>query len=356
MTSRRGQWALAGVFWGFITLLYALQVWSLARQSSEAFQLRRILVWQSAFYLGWIPASVFVWTLVARWDPARLGWRDWLARHTVALVGVALVHTVIVVAVGCAFAPSPNERFGQAFIGQLRGRSYFQIIIYAGVAAAGYSMLLYRERRDRDRDAARLTAQLTAARLDRLRAQLHPHFLFNSLHAISSLVREGRNDDAVRLISGMSDLLRSVLDTEARELALRDEIDLVRRYVEIQQVRFSDRLCVQIDTESATLDLRVPALLIQPLVENAVRHGMTPRVAKTRVVVRSRRAGERLRVDVEDDGAGLPRGWSLEPGAGTGLKNLRDRLQAMYGAAATLSVGTGDAGGVLVTVQLPARR
>jgi sensor histidine kinase YesM len=329
-------------------------VWSIARQSNEAIQLRRVLVWQSAFYLAWIPATVLVWALVERWDPARLHWQRWLAGHAAALVAVSLLQSVVVVAVGFLLGPSATEGFGQALIGQLRGRSYFQVIIYAGVAAAGYSMMLYRQRRERDADAARLSAQLASARLEALRGQLHPHFLFNSLHAISSLVRDRRNDDAVRLISGMSDLLRSVLETDTRDVPLRDEIDLVRRYVEIQQVRFSDRLYVSIDLDPATLDLRVPTLSIQPLVENAVRHGMTPRVARTHIRVRSALADARLRLDVEDDGAGLPPNWAIDTATGTGLRNLRDRLHAVYGPAAIVAVGPSASGGTLATLHLPA--
>jgi two-component system LytT family sensor kinase len=349
---RRGtRWGLACAFWGFITLLYTLQIWAIS--TVEPLQLRRILIWQSAFYLGWIPFTVLVWQATDRWDLARLGARRWLARHAVTFAGVSVVHVLAVISAGMLLAPGPNERFVPAFTMQLRGRAYFEIIIYAGVAAVGYAMTLYRHRREREADAARLEAQLAAARLDALRGQLHPHFLFNSLHAISSLVRERRNDDAVRLISGMSDLLRSVLATEVHELPLRTEIDLVRRYVDIQQVRFSDRLTVDISTDPATLDLSVPPLLIQPLVENAIRHGMSPRTDRTTIRICTSLGPGHVLVTVADDGVGLPEGWSIDKSQGTGLRNLRDRLNAMYGTGADLSVTSTDGGGVHASVRVP---
>jgi len=355
MFSRRAQWGLAIAFWGFITLLYGLQIWWLARQPGESIQLWRALVWQTTFYLTWIPLTVAIWELSRRWDPAALGWRRLLARHAAAVLVVSLVQSVVIVLIGSSLAGMPGEGPLQMVVGQLRGRIYFHIIIYAGIAAAGYALTLYESRREREALAATLTAQLASARLDALRAQLHPHFLFNSLHAISSLVRDGRNADAVRLISGMSDLLRRVLETDTRELRLADELDLVRKYVEIQQVRFGDRLRVDVDSAGPAADMMVPALLVQPLVENAVRHGVSSRIEGGRISIRVRVNDAHLIVEVEDDGPGLPEGWSIHAGQGTGLMNLRERLRALYGQAGDLVVGRASSGGVLVTARIPRR-
>lgn len=357
MFSRRARWGLAVAFWSFVTLLYGLQIWWLARQPGESIQLWRALVWQTTFYLSWIPFTVAIWDLTRRWDPSALGWKGLLARHGAAMLAVSVVQTLVVVLIGSALAGMPGERPLQMFVGQLRGRIYFNVIIYAGIAAAGYALTLYAHRRERDAHAATLAAQLASARLDALRAQLHPHFLFNSLHAISSLVRDGRNADAVRLISGMSDLLRRVLETDTRELQLAEELDLVRKYVEIQQVRFGDRLQVQIDSDEPASATMVPALLVQPLVENAVRHGVSPRIEGGRIHIRARVNQSHLVVEVEDDGPGVPEGWSIPAarGHGTGLANLRERLQALYGQAADLAVGRAASGGVLVTARIPRR-
>jgi signal transduction histidine kinase len=357
MFSRRTRWGLATAFWSFITGLLALQLWWLARQPGESIQIGRALVWQGTFHLSWIPLTVAIWELCGRWDPAALGWRRLLVRHALALVATGALQSLLVVLVASALDPAPRpESLGAAVAGQLRGRFYFQIIIYAGIATAGYSMQLYLQRRDRETQAATLAAQLASARLDALHAQLHPHFLFNSLHAISALVRDGRNADAVGMISDLSDLLRRVLDTEARERPLGDELDLVRKYAQIQHVRFGDRLRVDIEAPAEVLAAPVPALLVQPLVENAIRHGMSPRVDGTRVVVRARVNGAVLTVEVEDDGPGLPPGWSIETGSGTGLRNLRARLRALYGGAGDLIVSGLSPGGVRVTARLPRAR
>ena len=347
-------WLLATLFWTFITLLFCLQTWLLMRAfPNETASFLRNVTWTSTFYLLWIPGTAVVWMLAERWDPSRLGWRAVVWRHLALLLTLWPLHAAATILIATSINGWGNESFRQMFFGQIRGRIYLHMMVYIGVAASGYAMSWYARMRDREAQAALLQSQLAAARLDSLRAQLHPHFLFNSLHAIATLVREQRNDEAVRLVSGLGDLLRRVLDTADQRPRLAEEIELVRRYVEIQRVRFGDRLQVAIEVDPALEDLRVPALLVQPLVENAVRHGIETREEGGRIDVRARANGDHVIIDVEDNGLGLPTNWSLDGTSGTGLRNLGARLAAIYQDRAHLSIGRSASGGATVSIRLP---
>jgi LytS/YehU family sensor histidine kinase len=182
---------------------------------------------------------------------------------------------------------------------------------------------------------------------------LQPHFLFNSLHSIAALARAGETAGVVRLIAALSDLLRHVLDAGERHATLRDELHIVERYLETQRARFADRLEVTVAVAPDAVAARVPLFIVQPLVENAVRHGLAPRVRGGSLIVRAVRDNGRTRIDVEDDRVGLPPGWHLHDATGTGLRNLASRLAAEFGDAAALEISPREEGGVRATVTLP---
>jgi sensor histidine kinase YesM len=214
-------------------------------------------------------------------------------------------------------------------------------------------MTIHAKYRDRQLAAVRLEAQLTEARLDALRTHLQPHFLFNSLHSIAWLARSGDNAGVVRLVAALSDLLRSVLDASTRRVPLRDELLLVERYLEIQRVRFADRLTTKFEIAADTNEVPVPPLVVQPLVENALRHGLTPRPGPGTLLVRAFRDDGLLVVVVEDDGSGLPGGFALESCIGTGLRNLASRLAAEYGPRQSVGIEPRAGGGVRATLRVP---
>lgn len=198
----------------------------------------------------------------------------------------------------------------------------------------------------------RAEALAQRAQLDALRYQLHPHFLFNTLNIISSLVAEGDSTAASRMISRLSDFLRHTLATPpSDEVSLTDEVEFVRRYLEIEQARFEERLTVQIDVAADAWTARVPYLILQPLVENAVRHGIATREEGGALTVEAKRVGGGLQLEVKDDGPG----W--EPagnGERIGLTNTRERLARLYGAASSVTVTSGAAG-TRVTIRIPFR-
>jgi two-component system LytT family sensor kinase len=206
------------------------------------------------------------------------------------------------------------------------------------------------ERRRADRAVA--TAQL--ARLQALQSQLEPHFLFNTLNAISSLVAEGRNDAASAMIARLSDFLRLTMQTsETPEITLGQELAFVRQYLDIQQLRFGERLGFEFSITSEAMQAVVPTLILQPLVENAVRHGILPRANGGRVTVSARTENGSLLLNVDDDGLGMRR--STSRAAGLGLSNTATRLAEHYGGRADLTIGRSNAGGVGIAISIPLR-
>jgi two-component system LytT family sensor kinase len=221
------------------------------------------------------------------------------------------------------------------------------LLLYTGING-WMSFELQRRRADR------AVASAQFARLQALQSQLEPHFLFNTLNGISSLVAEGRNEAATATIARLSDFLRLTMQTKGTpEITLEQEMAFVRQYLDIQQLRFGDRLVFEFSITAEAMEAVVPTLILQPLVENAVRHGILPRASGGRVTVSARTATGSLLLNVDDDGLGMRK--STSPLAGLGLSNTATRLAELYGGRAELSVGRSKAGGVGVAIRLPLR-
>ena len=220
------------------------------------------------------------------------------------------------------------------------------------VVAAFAHMLAYSHRaRERALQAAQLRAQLAQAQVEVLKAQIEPHFLFNTLNTISELVHESP-DAAERMVDSLDRLLRlAIAEGQQAEVSLAREMEFLRAYLDIQQTRFQDRLEVGFRVDAEALAASVPTFLLQPLVENAIRHGIAPRARRGRVEVRAARDGDALRLEVRDDGVGLEGGSG--GGGGLGLRNTRDRLRRMYGAGQRFEIRAGEGGGVVAAVRIP---
>ena len=234
--------------------------------------------------------------------------------------------------------------------------------MYFTILGCMYAFTYFVEATEREAQTARLAAQVAEARLSALRTQLHPHFLFNSLNAITVLVRDQDTVAAGRMLDLLSDVLRQVLRSDkAHEVSLDSELRFLERYLAIEQVRFSDRLRVRFDVENDLLDAAVPEFLLQPIVENALRHGISKRAEGGSVQISARREGNSLVLCVSDDGAGLaapPSAPHDAPGNGLGLANVRERLTTMYGTHARLELlprSKDEGGGTLVQLTLPFR-
>jgi two-component system LytT family sensor kinase len=228
----------------------------------------------------------------------------------------------------------------------------FTLMTYTTVLGLSYALHYSKESQARAVKEAQLETRLVEARLRTLEAELQPHFLFNTLHAISSLVHTNP-DGADRMISRLSDLLRLTFDRSgAARVSLQEELEFLQKYLEIEQTRFHDRLTVRFDIDPDTLDAEVPRLILQPLVENAIKHGVSPKPGAGLVQIATRRQGENLWIEVSDNGVGLSAGARARLCSGVGLSNTRDRLECLYGPAHRIEFSD-DTKGLAVRLEFP---
>lgn len=298
----------------------------------------------------------------------------WLSSRFLADHRHRVIGTVILLAVGFAIAvvlgvvgdevrsallafPTRRGRGGPPGYFWLRPWYLNDFIIYLGVLAAGlaraYSLRYRRQREESLRVAAQLRAQLAEARLDALRMQLDPHFLFNTLHAISSLVE--RDPRGVRrMISRLSELLRHTIEGPGdQEIALRAELDLLRRYLEIMEVRFQGRLEITIDVQERAMDALVPNLILQPIVENAIKHGVGKLEGIGHITLRGRIDGGQLVLCVENNAPLSEVANGSLAGAGVGVRNTRARLSHLYGDDQSFDLRAGEGSVTIAEIRLP---
>jgi two-component system LytT family sensor kinase len=321
--------------------------------------LEQLIVWYPVALLA--PACLW---LAARFRLERERWLQMLAVH----LAFNLVFHVCLVLISLPLAqlilrePIFSLRFLQSLHQRLIGRLPVDVIIYWMIVGAGYAFEYYRRFREQQLQAARLEllatqleTQLAQAQLQTLKMQLHPHFLFNTLHAISALM----DDDvkgARRMIARLSELLRLTLESVGQqEVSLRQELEALERYLEIEQIRFQDRLTVRLAVAPETLDASVPNLVLQPIVENAIRHGIAPRSSAGRIEIRAERRDGMIELHVIDDGPGLQ--WGDEEfKEGIGLANTRARLRQLYGDDHRIEIKDADGGGLAVKLSIPFRQ
>jgi signal transduction histidine kinase len=283
-----------------------------------------------------------------------------------------LVHIVVCVAIGLAFAvwttllkrlfnpyayavlPPPSELVWPSLHAFFSGM-LSSVVLYAGILIVGY-VLDYRERfAFAQTETARLHEHLSRAQLTVLRQQIEPHFLFNTLNAVAGLIREGQSEPAVNMLVALSGFLRGTLEGSARpEVSLREEIDFVQWYLEIQKARFADRLRLSLEIPSDLFPASVPNLILQPLVENAIKHGISKRARGGAIHITASRDEGMLTLRVANDGPSLPPDWKMTS-SGIGMANVRARLQSLYGDAFALDLRSLETGGAEVRVSVPFR-
>ena len=355
---RRVVWAVVFGIWTFFAVLNASQVFIGMRAEGMDHSFGTMLAWQLSNWYLWALLTPLILWLGRRFPFERARWARSLAVHFLfcALVAVAhsALHNLATIYIR-PFGALTNERpFLDMFWGRLASQFHLYVLIYGTILGAGYAFNYYVKFRERETRASQLEAQLAQAQLHALKMQLHPHFLFNTLNGIAGLVRDNKSQTAVRMIAGLSDLLRHTLDTEAQqEVPLRRELEFLELYLDIQQMRFPDRLRVRMEVAPETLDAQVPNLILQPLVENAIRHGIAPRAAPGTVGVRARRDDSLLEIKVYDDGPGLRPHARAGAGGGIGLANTRARLAQLYGVDHRFDVRDRAEGGVEATLVVP---
>ncbi len=349
-------WTLFIGFWTIIGLSFASQFYL----SSALFGYTTV-TWSQAVsvtlgdWYVWAVLSLPVIWFARRFPFHRRHWGKLVVIHLAASLVACLAYVFIRAAVGQL--QNPLLGMTATFFGTVEKlflkNSFLNLLIYWIIVSVSLAFDYYRKFRDREVRAAALERRLAEARLMALQMQLNPHFLFNTLHTISALMHIDV-EKADRTMARLSELLRLALEnTDANEVPLRDELDFLRRYLEIEQTRFGDRLEVRMDIAPDTLDAAVPNLILQPLVENAIRHGIEPYRKAGVVEIRARRAAGRLRLEVRDNGGGLPAGADLEEGVG--LANTRARLEHLYGHQHEFTLSEAPEGGLVATLTLPVR-
>lgn len=315
------------------------------------------LVWQELvitvlqFALWGLLTPGVLW-LSRRFSFSRPNWRRRIAQH----IGIALLVSILANAFHQLLfnallpgrrPPLDPERLLLSF------RFLDELMVYFFILAAGFARNYFLQYRERQQESVHLRAQLAEARLAALRMQLNPHFLFNTLHAILPLVE--RNPSGVRtMIVRLSELLRHSLDgSDEPEVILKEELQFLRSYLDIQQVRLGDRLEVHEEIEPDVLDAMVPNLILQPLVENAIKHGISQVREAGHIWVRAWREGENLCLSVRDNGPGDAGSGKAEEGHGVGLRNTQARLEQLYGSAQDFVLREAEGGGFVVVITLP---
>jgi signal transduction histidine kinase len=277
------------------------------------------------------------------------------AVHATAALTFAAIHAAGMVLMRTILYGPPTMGAGWAWQRMYLTNLDWLLMTYSTVVGFNYALGYYRESQARGTHEAQLQARLAEARLKTLEAELHPHFLFNTLHAISALVQTNP-DAADRMISRLSDLLRLTFDRSgAPRVSLQEELEFLQKYLEIEQTRFQDRLTVRYHIDPDTLDVEVPRMILQPLAENAIKHGVSPKSGNGLVEIIARLENSRLWLEVRDNGVGLSGSARSQFRSGVGLPNTRDRLECLYGDAHALEFSEGTAG-LTVRIALPVHR
>ena len=362
--TRPRQAAILLAVWMVPAAFMVLQMYVTAIINGTPVPSTRALVPATAEWVIWAPLTPLIMRLARRYP---VGWPPVARSVVVHVLGVVCAAALRGVVYGAAT---------YLVVGAVRGVPFFAYLwrvslgwlpmgalVWGAIIAAGAALDYARRLKEREVRDAELRAQLARAELATLRARLHPHFLFNALHSIGALVRGNENAAAVRVVAELSELLRDAISRDAPDMVrLRDELAFVRRYLDIEAVRFADRLRVEWDLQPGVDDAVVPSLVVQPLVENAMRHAVAASWNAGRLRISARRDGRALAIDVSDDGPGVAAdGLTTNRTAagpnrvGLGLADTRARLTRLYGADCSLTLAAGALGGATASLRVPFR-
>jgi signal transduction histidine kinase len=355
--SKSPRWLWIAILWGGMGLFDATQTVVSMRSQGMHHAWTQLFVTILFSWLPWALATPVVMYLGRRFPPVTLrpvsSWLIHIAAAAIINLLSAAWRALMEVAMNPWANPAGPGSFTSLWSQTFNNGLLATIIFYASILAIAY-VLESRERiAHQQAETARLNEQLSRAQLDALRHQIEPHFLFNALNTVAALVREQRNDDAVNMIAGLSDLLRHVLqDFRKQQVPLREELELLDKYLAIQKVRFCDRLHIDADIPDELLQAQVPSLILQPIVENALKHGIAKRAQGGVVRIAASRLNGHLLLSVYNDGPQLSADWKIDA-AGVGLSNLVTRLRGLYGEKFEFSLTSPDSHGVQASVSVP---
>lgn len=350
-SSRLKSWSLAFGFWTLLALSYALSAGLSELSEGNPATWTRMVIWNLSNFWLWM----LLVPVIARLGglTAGGGWRRFCLVHVPCSLAIAFGQTLMRISIFwelCGPRQPSVHTLGQYMRGELVDNLHLAVLTYWVVLVVMRGLESTRHLREERFRRAELETQLAQSQLQALRTQIQPHFLFNTLNAISALVL-AEPTQARKMIARLSELLRLTLEEHhVQLLPLSRELEFVRHYLEIQQARFRDRLATHFNVADETLCVEVPSMILQPIVENALQHGLLTKVTRGNLHIVARRDGAHLRLVVEDDGLGLPPDGVVE---GVGLANTRARLDRLFGASASLRVQARDGGGTRVELRLP---
>jgi two-component system LytT family sensor kinase len=316
-------WLVIGL-WTFYGVVSVNQSILWAQVSNRKLDLVSISAFAITLCTTWLCFTPLVIWAARRFPLGAAGWQRSLLVHVPLMAALGILDVRIDRWIGPEFGFARPQTFWGEFLWALDMNFFYYAVIVASVTAADF-YYMYRERQ---RKANELHTELVTSKLESLKMQLQPHFLFNTLNAINALIHEDR-EAADRMVTRLADLLRLTLYESRHEVPLARELEFVSAYVDIQQIRFQNRLTVTFEVNGPVLGAQVPSLVLQPIVENAIRHGIAPRTRAGHVRVRARREGDTLVLEVEDDGVGIRAGDDTRS-SGIGLRNTRARLQQLH--------------------------
>lgn len=346
------------LFWTIFGLLFVLQSYVYSHNYERPFDWTQNLVYQLSDYWLWalLTPLIFVLSKKVRWERGRRA----RSLALFVLVGLALAPVQRFSGIFLSFEAlsmlgeldrTVSESLSVAKFGIIGG-SLDSLVMYAIILGVFRGFDYYQRYREHKLRASRLEAQLAKSELQALKMQLHPHFLFNTLHTISSLMNRDV-EAAEKMIARLSDLLRQTLqNVGVQEVTLKQELDFLQSYLEIEEIRFQDRLRINLNIDPRALDAFVPNLLLQPLVENAVRHGIAAKASSGKIGIEAQKRNGRLWIRVTDDGPGLKKDLK----EGIGLSNTRARLKQLYNGIHEFALTNQVSGGASVELSIPFRK
>jgi sensor histidine kinase YesM len=350
INKRWAKWLLGFAFWTLVGLSFASQFYITSTEAGQPISWKQAISYALGDWYVFALLSIPVALLARRFRFEAGSWGRSLVVHLLGSAVFSLAYMVLRAWVGQWQGASS---FSAAFQRLLLKTWPYDLLIYWVIVAVRHAFDYYRKYRERELRTLELEKGLAQAKLQALQMQLNPHFLFNTLHSISALMHRDV-EAADGMITRLSDLLRAALaGADTQEVTLRQELRFLERYLEIEKIRFGPRLAIQMDIAPDTFEAQVPNLILQPLVENAIRHGIEPRARPGRIELRARREANILALDVCDNGAGLPKKGQIEEGVG--LSNTRARLRELYGEAHRFELSGGPEGGLRVQLSIPFR-
>ena len=337
------------VVWALVGLFFSSQLYFYLLGTAKQITFPRALAWQLSAVVVNALSTPLVLLLARRYRVERQTWRRAVPVHLLAGTLICVAWGAYHIALDMFFSGGYEPFKARTFVRVIFVNIDRELLVYWIIVVLSHAVNYYQRYREGELRASQ-------AQLQALKMQLHPHFLFNALHSISALVHTDP-DAADKMIARLGDFLRLTLDSAAaQEVPLRQELEFLDCYLDIERTRFRDRLTTHIDAEPQVLDCVVPNLILQPIVENAIRHGVSQRAATGHVEVRAARRGGSLHLEVRDNGRGLTEGGSEAcrgQKGGVGLSNTRARLQQLYGGSYRFEIANAPEGGAVVTLEIP---